>query len=99
MNKYDDDEYITSNKSLKAHSNDYYDMLCFSLTLFSGFLLCQLFYYYAELPQGCNNFNGPHSLLCLKSLWSEGGCVEGGLKNPNVLSEDELNMLINLTIQ
>ena len=55
--------------------------------------------YYAVLPQGCNNIDGPHSLACLSSIWSEGGCTDEGRKNPSILTQDEVNVLRDLSIQ
>ena len=36
-------------------------------------------YHFAEFPEDCDSFNGPHSVRCLLSLWVDNGCAEKGL--------------------
>ena len=35
-------------------------------------LFCSVF------PDGCTDFQGPHTVICKASVWLEGGCLERG---------------------
>ncbi|XP_077971333.1 uncharacterized protein LOC120346548 [Styela clava] len=50
-------------------------------------------------PQHCTKYSGPHSVNCLKTIWTKVGCLEKGSKHPDKLSPAEKNRLNSLTLR
>ena len=42
----------------------------------------KLMTFFAEFPEGCTSFKGPHSLKCRRKLWLDVGCTIEGRKFP-----------------
>ena len=47
--------------------------------------------FFVVFPSGCTNFEGPHSLQCLQSVWVNVGCFEEGIGYPKSLESLEIN--------
>lgn len=52
-----------------------------------------------DFPGTCPTYNGPHSVECLKSVWSSVGCLAEGEKYPDKLSSTEEGALTSLTFR
>lgn len=56
-------------------------------------------FYNVEYPEDCDNYYGPHSMECLKTMWNESKCVVEGYQYPQNLSTEELQTLDILNIR
>ena len=55
---------------------------------------------FTEFPAACENYNGPHSLECLKYYFLKAGCKKSGRYNPAALSNlNELDILNRLNLR
>lgn len=58
-------------------------------------LVCFIFNILAVTGDGCVTYKGPHTTICLNSLWVAAGCLEEGFSYPDSLSSGELSLLQN----
>lgn len=49
-------------------------------------------------PKGCENYYGPHSIECLKTMWNSSRCLSKGTEYPDKLASDDLEELDSLSI-
>jgi len=55
------------------------------------------FFAFSAFPKGCVNYNSPHMITCLQTLWGSAGCTKDGYLFPTVLDElDSADQDMNL---
>jgi len=56
-----------------------------------------LYFAFVEFPRGCDSYYGPHTMQCLRSLWSKSECLNQGWFQPdNITYEKQLWNKLNL---
>lgn len=64
---------------------------------YTPYITVCFFLTFADLPDTCPTYNGPHSIDCLKTVWSLVGCLPEGKKFPDNLFASEIASLAALT--
>ena len=54
---------------------------------------------FSEFPSDCDDYEGPHTFGCYKSLWLSVGCAPSGLSAPTHLPTEALDVLDEINLR